>query len=55
MEKELADYYSDMLYRVMLRDGSAGCIYLLFEHKSYHDRYVHLQIPGTPYLVISPY
>ena len=28
----------------MLRDGSAGSIYLLFEHKSYHDKYVHLQL-----------
>jgi len=44
IEKDLADYYSDILYRVMLRDGSAGFIYLLFEHKSYHDRYVHLQL-----------
>ena len=44
IEKELADYYSDMLYRVMLKDGSAGFIYLLFEHKSYYDKYVHLQL-----------
>ncbi|MDY0223535.1 MAG: Rpn family recombination-promoting nuclease/putative transposase, partial [Desulfobacterium sp.] len=44
IEKELAEYYSDILYQVMLMDGSAGSIYLLFEHKSYHDRYVHLQL-----------
>jgi predicted transposase/invertase (TIGR01784 family) len=44
IEKELADYYSDLLYRVTLKDGSAGFIYLLFEHKSFHDRYVHLQL-----------
>ena len=44
IEKELADYSSDILYRVMFKNGSAGCIYLLFEHKSYHDRYVHLQL-----------
>ena len=44
IEKELADYYSDILYRVMFKDGSAGFIYLLFEHKSYHDKYVHLQL-----------
>ena len=44
IEKELADYYSDLLYRVMLKDGSAGFIYLLFEHKSYYDKYVHLQL-----------
>ncbi|MCF8093379.1 MAG: Rpn family recombination-promoting nuclease/putative transposase [Desulfotignum sp.] len=44
IEKELADYYSDILYRVMLKDGGEGFIYLLFEHKSYHDKYVHLQL-----------
>jgi len=44
IEKELAEYYSDMLYRVMLRDGSQGFIYVLFEHKSYFDRFVHLQL-----------
>ncbi|NWH06497.1 Rpn family recombination-promoting nuclease/putative transposase [Desulfobacter latus] len=44
IEKDLADYYSDILYRVMLKDGSAGLIYMLFEHKSYHDKYVHLQL-----------
>ncbi len=44
IEKELEDYYSDILYRVKLTDGSAGFIYLLFEHKSYHDKYVHLQL-----------
>ena len=44
IEKELADYYSDMLYKVTLTGGSQGFIYLLFEHKSYYDRYVHLQL-----------
>ena len=44
IEKELADYYSDILYRVDLTDGSHGLIYVLFEHKSYYDRYVHLQL-----------
>jgi len=43
VEKELADYYSDMLYKVML-SGSPGFVYVLFEHKSYYDKYVHLQI-----------
>ncbi len=38
IEKELADYYSDMLYRVNLTDGSQGFIYVLFEHKNYYDR-----------------
>jgi predicted transposase/invertase (TIGR01784 family) len=44
IEKELADYYSDILYRVNLTDGSQGFIYVLFEHKSYYDRFVHLQL-----------
>jgi predicted transposase/invertase (TIGR01784 family) len=44
IEKELADYYSDMLYKVKLTDGSQGFIYVLFEHKSYYDRFVHLQL-----------
>ena len=44
IEKELAEYYSDMLYKVRLTDGSRGFIYVLFEHKSYYDRFVHLQL-----------
>ncbi|MDZ7664871.1 MAG: Rpn family recombination-promoting nuclease/putative transposase [Desulfotignum sp.] len=28
----------------MLKDGSQGFIYVLFEHKSYYDRFVHLQL-----------
>jgi predicted transposase YdaD len=44
IEKELADYYSDILYHVKLVDGSTGFIYVLFEHKSFFDRYVHLQL-----------
>jgi hypothetical protein len=31
IEKELADYYSDLLYKVSLTDGSQGFIYVLFE------------------------
>ena len=44
IEKDLADYYSDILYRVDLTGGSQGVIYVLFEHKSYYDKYVHLQV-----------
>ena len=43
IEKELKDYYSDILYRVNLA-GKPGYIYILFEHKSYFDRNVHLQL-----------
>ncbi|MEA2059724.1 MAG: Rpn family recombination-promoting nuclease/putative transposase [Thermodesulfobacteriota bacterium] len=44
IEKELADYYSDILYRVNLTGGSQGLVYVLFEHKSCYDQYVHLQL-----------
>lgn len=43
VEKELSDYYSDMLYKVML-SGNPGFVHVLFEHKSYYDKHVHLQI-----------
>ena len=47
IEKELKDYYSDILYKVMLAgkpDHVRGYIYVLFEHKSYFDKNVHLQL-----------
>jgi len=44
IEKDLAQYYSDILYKVNLTDGSQGFIYVLFEHKSYYDKFVHLQL-----------
>ena len=44
IEKDLSEYYSDLLYKVKLTDGSRGFIYVLFEHKSYYDRFVHLQL-----------
>lgn len=34
IEADLSDYYSDMLYRIKFRDGSAGSVYVLFEHKT---------------------
>ncbi len=43
IEKDLQDYFSDMLYKVTL-SGSPGYVYVLFEHKSYGDKYVHLQL-----------
>jgi predicted transposase/invertase (TIGR01784 family) len=43
IEKELKDYYSDILYMVNLA-GKPGYIYILFEHKSYFDSNVHLQL-----------
>ncbi|EMS80848.1 Rpn family recombination-promoting nuclease/putative transposase [Desulfotignum phosphitoxidans] len=44
IEKDLAEYHSDILYKVKLTNGSQGFIYVLFEHKSYYDRFVHLQL-----------
>jgi len=43
IEKDLRDYFSDMLYKVNL-SGSPAYVYILFEHKSYYDKYVHLQL-----------
>ncbi len=45
IEKELKDAYADILYRVKF-ENEPGYIYLLFEHKSYKDRLVHLQLLG---------
>lgn len=42
VEKRLRDYFSDMLYRVALA-GEPGYVYLLFEHKSHPERWIHLQ------------
>src|SRR6056297_4274388 len=53
IEKELADYYSDMLYRVNLTDGSQGFIYVLFEHKSYYDKFVHLQLLEYKLVIVA--
>ena len=43
IEPDLKDYYSDMLYRVEFGE-SPGYIYFLFEHKSFPDRNIHLQL-----------
>ncbi len=43
IEKDLRDYFSNMLYKVNL-SGSPAYVYILFEHKSYYDKYVHLQL-----------
>ena len=43
IEKDLQDYYSDMLYKVQIGEA-AGFVYFLFEHKSYSDRLIHLQL-----------
>ncbi|MBU1195866.1 MAG: Rpn family recombination-promoting nuclease/putative transposase [Proteobacteria bacterium] len=43
IENDLKNYYSDMLYKVDF-EGTPGYIYFLFEHKSYPDKLVHLQL-----------
>ena len=43
IDKELKEFYSDLLYTVDLQTGP-GYIYLLFEHKSYGDKLALLQI-----------
>ncbi len=43
IEKELKEFYSDLLYTVDFQTGP-GYVYLLFEHKSYADKLTPLQI-----------
>jgi len=43
VEKELKEYFSDLLYMVDFK-GAPGYVYLLFEHKSYADKLIHLQL-----------
>ncbi len=44
IDPELRESYSDILYKVGLRSGGQSCIYVLFEHKSYRDGMVALQL-----------
>ena len=43
VDETLQDYYTDLLYKVGI-DGQDGFVYILFEHKSYHDKWVGLQL-----------
>jgi predicted transposase/invertase (TIGR01784 family) len=43
VDKNLSDYFSDLLYSVKLNNMSAF-IYLLIEHKSWIDRFVGFQL-----------
>jgi predicted transposase/invertase (TIGR01784 family) len=42
VEPDLRAYYSDALFRVRMA-GEPGNVYLLIEHKSHPDRFVHVQ------------
>ncbi|OQY54151.1 MAG: hypothetical protein B6245_21675 [Desulfobacteraceae bacterium 4572_88] len=37
VDQELGEFFSDMLYKVRLRDGGTAYIHILLEHKSYSD------------------
>jgi predicted transposase/invertase (TIGR01784 family) len=44
IDPDLREHFSDMLYRVWLRDGNEANVYLLLEHKSSPDVQVALQL-----------
>jgi len=44
LDAELQAHYSDILYRVALRDGGDACVFILFEHKSYIEPLVALDL-----------
>ncbi|MEA3415136.1 MAG: Rpn family recombination-promoting nuclease/putative transposase [Thermodesulfobacteriota bacterium] len=37
IDKHLKEYFSDLLLKTYLKDGSRGYVYILFEHKSYQE------------------
>lgn len=37
VDKHLSEYFSDLLLKTYLKDGSWGYVYILFEHKSYQE------------------
>lgn len=43
VDEALREYFSDILYRINY-GRAAGYVYLLFEHKSYPERWIHLQL-----------
>ena len=43
IEKELGEYFSDILYKINLL-GKESYIYFLFEHKSYNYKKISLQL-----------
>lgn len=43
VDDDLKAYYADILYSVNF-EGQPGYVYILFEHKSYPDRLIHLQM-----------
>lgn len=43
VDEKLQAYYSDILY-IVETAGEMGYVYILFEHKSYPDWWIHLQL-----------
>jgi predicted transposase/invertase (TIGR01784 family) len=43
VDDKLREHFSDLLYRVGLRSGDEAFVQVLIEHKSYSDKWVHLQ------------
>ena len=44
IDEKLREHLTDILYRVPLHSGEVASIYCLFEHKSYPEAAIHLQI-----------
>jgi len=45
VDEEMKAHLSDLLYQINLKDSSQKlCVYILFEHKSYYDPFVPLQL-----------
>jgi predicted transposase/invertase (TIGR01784 family) len=44
IDEQLREHFSDLLYRVELREGGSAYVYVLLEHKSYPDPWVCLQL-----------
>ena len=44
IDNEYKEHFSDLLFMVPLKKGENAYIYLLFEHKSFHDSWVSLQL-----------
>ena len=38
IDEHLKEYYSDLIFKVFLKDDSRGFIYILFEHKSFQEK-----------------
>ena len=54
IEKELVEFYSDILYKIDFK-GSPGFLYLLFEHKSYAESFIQIQLLGYIHKIYSLY